>query len=616
MTLKIRSDAPSAPFGTQIQLDGSTLIRLWAPDKKQVDIKLWLKDGSCHIQTMTAEKHGWHSLSSSLAGPDDRYVFIIDDILVPDPASRYQPEGAHGASQIINPEAYHWKCQGWQGRPWAQAVIYELHIGTFTEQGTFLAAVAHLDHLQQLGITCIELMPLADFSGKHNWGYDGVLMFAPDSCYGTPDELKALIDACHKRGIMILIDLVYNHFGPDGNYLSLYARNFFSRRHHTPWGNAINFDGKQSSIVRQFFIQNALYWLNEFRFDGIRFDAVQCIHDKGEPHFLEELATTLRQHANSSHVHLILENELNSSHYLNAKTAYNAQWNDDIHHVMHTLITGETFSYYSDHQTLPCQRLARSLAQGFDYQGEVSHFFDDHIRGESTQGLPLNAFVSFLQNHDRIGNRPYGERITQLASQAGIEAMVAIMLLSPQIPLLFMGEEWGAETPFLFFTDFPENLSTSVEQGRMSEFAKLPGFTTPEARKNIPNPCNPESFKASKLQWSERASPKSQYWLSFYRQLLQLRQSHLQALIQHANVDNSCFSVDERYIQVEWKIPNETWILTANLSENSLDRPPIFAGKSDSECIYHLSRHKPQAPAHLNSDASFAPWDVMLSVRR
>jgi len=393
-------------FGAMVLGDGAVRFRLWAPAARHVGLCL---DGASRPLPLTPASGGWFELTTRAAAHGTRYRYRIDDeLLVPDPASRYNPQDVDGPSAVVDPFAFDWDDEDWLGRRWDEAVIYELHVGTFTREGTFAAIETKLDHLCELGVTALELMPIGDFSGTRGWGYDGVLPFAPDASYGDPAALKQLVAAAHRRGLMVFLDVVYNHFGPVGNYLPRYAPQFFTSRHRTPWGHAINFDGDDSRVVRDFFIHNALYWLDEFHLDGLRLDAVHAVRDDSVPHFLDELAATVRQRcAGGRHVHLILENDDNAAAFL-ARDAdgtarrYTAQWNDDVHHSLHTCLTGERDGYYVDYADAPLEQLGRCLVAGFAYQGEYSSL-RGRRRGSSTAGLPLTAFVSFLQNHDQIG---------------------------------------------------------------------------------------------------------------------------------------------------------------------------------------------------------------------
>jgi malto-oligosyltrehalose trehalohydrolase len=521
MIAAMRRHEHRMPFGAEVRDDG-VAFRLWAPSRERAAV---IVDGV--ERALEPRRGGWfeYTVREARAGSLYAFVFPDDDLRVPDPASRFQPEGVHGPSLVVDPRAYVWREREWRGRPWHELALYELHVGTFTPKGTYAAAIDRLDDLAALGITAIELMPLAQPAGVRNWGYDGVLPFAPQRTYGTPDELKAFVDAAHARGLCVFLDVVYNHFGPEGNYLQAFAKPIFTERHHTPWGAAINVDGDGAAIVRDLFVHNALYWLSEYRFDGLRFDAVHEIRDDSQRPFLDELAA--RVHAgveNGRHVQLVLENDANQARLL---ARFDAQWNDDAHHALHVLLTGETFGYYRDYANEPTRLLARALAEGFAYQGEPSAHRGDAPRGEPSASLPTTAFVDFLQNHDQIGNRAFGERIGALAPEAAVRAATAVLLLAPTIPLLFMGEEWSASTPFLFFSDFGGELALAVTEGRRRGFAGWPGFAEPAALRRVPDPQDPATMHASVLRWSERAEPAHAAMLAFHRELLALRASVL-----------------------------------------------------------------------------------------
>ncbi len=566
------------PFGAEYRDDGTVRFRLWAPAARQVELCLAASNSAAGL-SLARSDNGWFELVTDAAKPGTQYRFRIDGGLsVPDPASRFQPEDVHGPSAVIDPTTFDWKDDPWRGRRWEEAVIYELHVGAFTPAGTFSAVRERLDYLVDLGITAIELMPVADFPGQRNWGYDGVFPFAPDSTYGGPEDLKRLVRSAHDHGIMVLLDVVYNHFGPEGNYLNSYAPQFFTARHKTPWGNAINFDGPESRVVRDFFIHNALYWLTEYRFDGLRLDAVHAIIDDSTPHILTELADAVRSSvAPDRHVHLILENDLNQARYLQRTKhcqtqAYNAQWNDDIHHTLQVLITGEQDGYYSDYSEHPVGQLGRCLVEGFAYQGESSPFRHGQGRGERTGGLPPGAFVSFLQNHDQIGNRAFGERLAAIADPPAIRAAMAILLLAPSPPLLFMGEEFGVETPFLFFCDFDGGLAEAVAAGRRNEFARFTRFSDPAARAGIPDPNAAATFEASRLDWDDLAKPQHRDCLRFYRQLLKLRFQHIVPRLSDACGIRGRYELHgDRGLTAHWDFPNGSKLdLLANLGSASL----------------------------------------------
>lgn len=450
-----------------------------------------------------------HVVAEVCAGA--RYAFRIDGRMrVPDPASRLQDGDVADFSVVTDAASYAWQCTGWKGRPWEETVFYELHVGLL---GGFAGAATHLERIAKLGFTAVELMPVGDFPGARNWGYDGVLPFAPDCVYGPPDALKSLIDRAHGLGLMVFLDVVYNHFGPDGNRIAEYAPGFFRSDMITPWGAAIDF---REPMVRRFFIENALTWIAEFRFDGLRLDAVHAIGDKA---FLTLLASEVREAlAPGRHVHLVVENDDNDAALL--RSGFDAQWNDDLHHALHVLLTGETGGYYADYAPAPADALARALAEGFVYQGEASTHRGGRARGTRSADLPPTAFVAFLQNHDQIGNRAFGERLTTLARPKALRAAIALLLLCPQVPLVFMGEEAGATEPFLYFTDHRPELAARVREGRREEFAQFPEFADPQKRARIPDPNAPQTFARSRPTFD---GPSARAWNSLYASLLALR---------------------------------------------------------------------------------------------
>ncbi|HEX7966715.1 MAG TPA: malto-oligosyltrehalose trehalohydrolase, partial [Stellaceae bacterium] len=505
------------PFGAEL-VERGVRFRLWAPKAESVVLRL--EDPG--ELPMGRAGGGWFELTTAAARAGSRYRYVVDGQAVPDPASRYQPEDVHGPSEVIDPEAYEWNDAQWRGRPWEEIVLYELHTGTFSEHGDFAGVERHLDHLSRLGVTALELMPVADFPGKRNWGYDGVLLFAPDSRYGRPEDLKRLVDAAHSRGLAVFLDVVYNHFGPEGNYLHVYAPGFFTERHHTPWGAAINFDGKNARPVRGFYVENALYWLEEFRFDGLRFDAVHAIRDDSMRPILAEIAETVRARFKGERaVHLVLENDKNEARWL-GQGLFTAQWNDDVHHCLRVVTTGESAGYYADYADAPVERLGRALAEGYAYQGEQSTYRGER-RGEPSAHLPPTCFVDFIQNHDQVGNNAFGTRLTRLAKPEAIRVAATVYLLSPQIPMIFMGEEWGSDQPFPFFCDFGPDLADKVREGRRREFAKFPEFRDEKARERIPDPCDPATFFSAVLDWKAPERRPHAEWLAWYRRLLALR---------------------------------------------------------------------------------------------
>jgi len=565
--------AHEMPFGTKVLEAGQVRFRLWAPGANNVCLNLGSDD-----LPMVGSANGWFELAREVPH-GARYQFTIGECTVPDPASRYQPLGIHGPSEVIDPRAFEWKNNAWAGRPWEETVLYELHVGTFSPEGTFAAAERKLDYLAHLGIVAIEIMPVSSFPGKRNWGYDGVSPYAPTACYGRPEDFKQFIDAAHSRELMVFLDVVYNHFGPEGNYLSLYCPQFFTEHHKTPWGQAINFDGPGSRTVRDYFIHNALYWLEEYRLDGLRFDAVHAIYDESRPDFLTELADTARSTLGGGRlVHLVLENDHNAAGYLrrnrhNHPVTYNAQWNDDIHHAAHVQLTGESDGYCSDYSCNPIWHLGRCLAEGYSYQGEPSTFRGGVPRGTASFDLPPSCFVSFLQNHDQIGNRAFGERITSLAETKALKAVLAALLLAPSPPLLFMGEEFGASTPFLFFCDFGPDLASKVREGRRAEFTRFAQFSSPQAQRKIPDPNSDETFQRSKLDWASLKSATHVNWLSFYRDLLALRRNEIMPRIRDILPGRAKFEVlGPGAVSVAWPLQcGGNLALIVNLSGDGLE---------------------------------------------
>src|SRR5918996_772799 len=494
-----KSYVHTMPFGAAVLPDGRVRFRLWAPSQEAIALVL---EDEQRVLPMARLDGGFFELTTDAAGVGSRYRYQLDDGLrVPDPASRYQPDDIHGASVVVDPRAYAWRHTAWRGRPWEEAVLYELHVGAFTDEGTFEGVRRRLDYLVDLGVTAVELMPLSDFSGTRNWGYDGVMPFAPDAAYGSPDDLKGLIDEAHGRGLMMFLDVVYNHFGPEGNYLHSYAER---------------------------------------------------------------------------HVHLVLENDNNQAHLLERDDSgrpiyYDAQWNDDIHHVYHHLLSGEAGGYYADYATGAHERLARALSSRFVYQGDVSDYRHGAVRGEPSSHLPPTAFVAFIQNHDQVGNRAFGERIADLAEHEAVKAMQAVLLLAPNIPLLFMGEEWGATQPFCFFTDFHDELADAVREGRRREFKRFPEFAREAAREHIPDPNAFSTFAASRLDWSVPEQPEHRAWLDLVRRLIRTRHDtivpRLGGIRGHAG---QATILSDTALRVAWTLGDgSTLELIANLADQT-----------------------------------------------
>ena len=601
-TVAVTTRAHRMPFGAEVQADGTVRFRLWAPSHREIKIEL---DGEAVALELAGE--GWHELVTDRARAGTRYRFVLaDGLRVPDPASRHQPEDVHGPSAVVDPRAYVWHDVGWTGRPWEEAVVYELHIGAFTPEGAFRAAIGKLDHLVALGVTAIEVMPIGDFPGRRNWGYDGTLPYAPDSTYGRPEDLKALVDAAHTRGLMMILDVVYNHFGPEGAYIHAIAPETFTDRHKTPWGAAINFDGPDSGPVREFVIHNALYWIEEFHLDGLRLDAAHAIDDDSPKHLLQELAERVRAVAPDRKIHLVLENEENEAKYLaraeNGKPRwFTAQWNDDVHHVLHVAASGEMKGYYSDY-TGDTDKLGRALAEGFAFQGELM-LYRGRPRGSPSADLPPSAFIAFIQNHDQVGNRAFGDRVTQFAPAAAVRAIAAVCLLLPQIPMLFMGDEWGAPQPFPFFCDFGPELADAVREGRRNEFARFPEFREPEALERIPDPMAEATFASAKLHWEDSAQAPHARWLDFYSRVLATRHSEIVPRLTAVRAAGRYDVLADGAVIVRWHLGRGVvLVLAANLTGARRRIFPSVSGR-----VFWQE-------GEIGPDGSFGPWTVRWSI--
>ena len=494
-------------------------IRVWAPAAGRVEVV-----GGERRTAMVQAGGGWHVAPASAAGDDGRYLFSVDGgDPAPDPRSQYQPEGVHGPSQLVDHSTFAWTDHGWGGFPLSDAVIYELHTGTFSAAGTFDGVAEKIPHLFDLGVNAIELMPVATFPGSRGWGYDGVDLFAPHPAYGGPEGLKRLVDACHAAGIAVVLDVVYNHLGPDGNYLGTYGP-YFTDVYQTPWGTAMNYDGRGADEVRRFFVDNALAWLRDYHCDGLRLDAVHAIIDTSAVHFLEQVSSSVRRlrEETGRELWLIAESDLNDPRLLwpadRGGYGFDAQWSDDFHHALHSVVTGERDGYYRDFGTLA--DLAVALREAFVYAGRYSTY-RERTYGRLPTGQPGWAFLGYIQDHDQVGNRARGERISHLVSPGLCRVAAALVLLGPFTPMLFAGEEWAASTPFLYFTNHEDHeLARSVTRGRRREFS---AFGWPA--EDVPDPQAQATFDASRLRWEELDTPLHAEMLTWYRDLLRLRRS-------------------------------------------------------------------------------------------
>jgi len=558
----------SARFGAALDRSGVT-FRLWAPAAKHVEVIL------DRAYPMQRQAQGWYHATIPHARAGMLYKYRIDgELEVPDPASHFQPQDVFGPSKVIDHDQFEWRMNDWRGRPWQDAAILELHVGTFTTAGTFRAAIDKLDHIVETGLTAIELMPVADFAGRRNWGYDGVLLYAPDSAYGRPDDLRMLVDEAHARGLMVFLDVVYNHFGPEGNYLHRYAPAFFACA-HTPWGHAIDYRVPE---VRAFAIGNALHWLGRYRFDGLRLDAVHAIVEAGQPSILHDLSRAVGHFAATTGrlIHLVLENDDNRAGLLDplsnpAQGKYRAQWNDDYHHAWHRLLTAEEQGYYQDYAPDPRRHIARVLSSGFAYQGEPSPHRHDRNRGEASGSLSPLAFVNFLQNHDQVGNRPLGDRLAIHAGDPALTAALAVTLLAPMPPLLFMGEEWGSTQPFPFFCDFQGPLGDAVRKGRRREFESAYA----ELGHAIPDPLEEATFRMAVLDWRAPATQSGRKRLALIRDLLATRWREIVPRL--AGAKFAAARSDQHLLTSDWLLADgQTLRLLANLSDADATAPSNF----------------------------------------
>ncbi|WP_011581993.1 MULTISPECIES: malto-oligosyltrehalose trehalohydrolase [Chelativorans] len=563
-------------WGAQLQDDDTALFRLWAPAADQ----LRLRFGGGEERAMERGQGGWFELEIGGLAAGTPYQFVLPDgTAVPDPASRAQAGDVHGPS-LLTSRDFNWGVKDWKGRPWEEAVVYELHPGTFSPEGGSGGIRRKLDYLAEVGFTAIEIMPVAQFSGNRGWGYDGVLPYCPHSAYGGVAGLKELVDAAHERGLMMILDVVYNHFGPDGNYLSLYAPDFFDPSRDTPWGPAIRFE---EPAVRAFFLDNPIYWLEEFRFDGLRFDAIDQIKDRSETPILQEIARAIRSRYPDRHIHLMTEDERNIVELhprddANRPILFTAEWNDDFHHAAHCVATGEDTGYYAAFADDPAGHLARALAEGFCYQGEPYAPREGKPRGVPSAGQPPAAFVDFLQNHDQIGNRAFGERLTALADADTVELLTAVLLLNPQIPLAFMGEEFGETNPFLFFTDFHGDLAKAVREGRRHEFKDFGHFSGEQAEQ-IPDPNALSTFEASMLDWDRVETEAGRKRLDLFRRLLQVRKVHLLPhLSDMTSMQGHSTRLGEKALSVRWRMSDRVLVMAANFGTAAVDTADGFVG--------------------------------------
>lgn len=503
-----------------------TAFRVWAPTKQRVDVVLEAADETGTAFPLTRAADGtFHAFVAGI-GAGDRYRYRLDgEGPYPDPVSRFQPDGVHGPSAVVDACRFAWSDAGWRGVDAQELIVYELHVGTFTPAGTFAGVIERLSHVRDLGVTALELMPVADFPGARNWGYDGVALFAPARCYGCPDDLRRLVDCAHRLGLGVILDVVYNHLGPDGAYLGTFSPYYFSQRHRTPWGDAVNLDGEHGEMVRAFLIENALHWVHEYHIDGLRLDATHALVDDSPRHFLADVASCVHASSGGRRVVLIAEDHRNLAQIIRPQAddgwGLDAVWADDFHHQVRRALAGDHEGYYRDF-TGSMADVAATVRRGWFYCGQHAQHFDAP-RGTDPTGLSPRQFVICLENHDQVGNRAFGERLHHQIDLPAYRAAIVLLLCAPETPLLFMGQEWGASSPFLFFTDHRPHLGKLVTAGRRREFKDFSAFAAAQARQQIPDPQDPTTFFRSRLDWSEATRQPHASLLRLYRAVLGLR---------------------------------------------------------------------------------------------
>jgi maltooligosyltrehalose trehalohydrolase len=511
------------PVGAEVLEGEGVHVRVWAPARKRIDVVD--VDSSGAPARLDPEPGGYFSGLAPRLRAENRYLLRVDgeERMFPDPASRFQPDGPHGPSQVIDARRFPWTDRDWRGTGPREQVIYELHVGTFTAEGTFASAAPHLPRLRELGVTVIELMPLHEFPGRFGWGYDGVNLWAPTHLYGTPDDVRRFVDKAHGEGIGVILDVVYNHVGPDGNYLKVFSPEYFTDRYSNEWGEALNFDGPSSGPVREFFVANAGYWIEEFHFDGLRLDATQSIHDGSRQHVLADIGRRVRAAAGGRETLIVAENEPQESRLVRPEEAggygLDALWNDDFHHTAHVALTGSTEAYYTDYAGSP-QEIMSAIRWGYLYQGQ-RYRWQKKARGSASLDLRADHLVTFLENHDQVANSARGARLVDLAAPGRLRAMTAVMLLAPGTPMLFQGQEFGSRRPFLYFADHRRDLAAAVAKGRREFLAQFSSLASSAAQERLLDPSSEATFESCKLEWSD-AELRSDVW-NLHRDLLRLR---------------------------------------------------------------------------------------------
>jgi len=585
------------PVGAEIQPDGSTHFRIWAPDPSEVGLLIECSDGRWKELPMTHESAGYYSARVAGVGHGHRYRFGLDGEAAADPASRFQPDGPFGPSQVVDPARFNWRDAHWRGVPAERRVVYEMHVGTFTPEGTWRAAIGKLAHLASIGITMIEVMPIADFAGRFGWGYDGVFPYAPTRLYGDPDDFRAFVDAAHAAGLAVILDVVYNHLGPDGCVFSRFARQYFTDRYENEWGEALNFDETPAAGAREYWEWNGAYWISEYHLDGLRFDATQSIHDPSDEHIIAAIAARARA-ASPRSVYLVAENEPQHVRLVQpvSERGYglDALWNDDFHHSAVVALTGRREAYYSDHAGAP-QEFVSVAKYGYLFQGQ-RYAWQKQPRGTSSRGLKPGVFVNFLENHDQVANSAGGARVRFRTSPGRYRAMTACMMLMPGTPMLFQGQEFGATTPFLYFADHKPELAAAVRKGRAEFVQQFPSIATAEMTARLPPPDAEDTFQACRLDWTECERHHS--WRRLYTDLIALRHREPAfAPAAQADVDGAVLGPDAFVVRFFSDVPAGDRLLIVNLGAD-LARPsfpePLLAPPAGSDWHLQWSSEAPE----------------------
>jgi maltooligosyltrehalose trehalohydrolase len=561
------------PAGAEIQPDGSTHFRVWAPEPRQIALRIERPDDKPHDIALEREGDGYYSALVADAIAGTRYRYVLDGDALADPASRFQPDGPFGPSEVVDPAGFSWKQPSPRDVELAGQVLYELHPGTFTREGTWRSAIEKLPLLVDTGVTTVEVMPVSDFPGRFGWGYDGVFPYAPAHQYGTPDDFRAFVDRAHAIGLGVILDVVYNHLGPDGCVFGRYAKAYYSKTYSNEWGDPLNFDGPDAGPVRDYFASNAAYWIEEFRLDGLRLDATQTIHDRSTRHIIAEIGCRARLAAKQRPIILIAESETQTARLVRpievSGYGLDAVWNDDFHHTAIAAITGKREAYYSDYHGTP-QELISAAKRGYLFQGQ-RYAWQRQPRGTRTDGIPGAAFVTYLENHDQIANSGDGSRVRFQTSPGRYRAMTALMLLMPGTPMFFQGQEFGASAPFMYFADHNPELAKAVQKGRAEFIRQFPSLASASARQRVPVPHDPQTFERCKLNWQERNA--NEPWVRLHRDLLTLRRTDVVFRAQDATaLDGAVLGPELFVIRYTSSSPEDERLLIVNFGPD-MDAP-------------------------------------------